>query len=244
VVQDGIIQLAMDKLAARTVGKYEADSFLAAISVRLMLNFRAPEDTCSGGRESHGCRSSAGSKCHTCSSRICDFIVAEAAAQVLRSKHGRSPRSECERGTHREGSTRGTCRPSTAHTCPRSGAGEHGSQGQSRPARKKKKLYTSPTVVAFFRALFSQRYVDNLLCHRADNSPGGPTFEKAFDDAYVIFTHFGKAADDWCMSHAFMFMVLFRNMAISCREGMEYVDLCAFLSPFAAGCPCPRQLRV
>jgi hypothetical protein len=114
-------------------------------------------------------------------------------------------------------------------------------QGQ---LERKKKLYTSPTVVAFFRALFSQRYVDNLLCHRADNSPGGPTFEKAFDDAYVIFTHFGKAADDWCMSHAFMFMVLFRNMAISCREGMEYVDLCAFLPPFAAGCPCPRQLRV
>jgi hypothetical protein len=29
----------MDKLAARTVGKYEANSFLAALSVRLMLDF-------------------------------------------------------------------------------------------------------------------------------------------------------------------------------------------------------------
>ena len=41
-----------------------------------------------------------------------------------------------------------------------------------------------------------------------------------------MFTHFGKAADDWCMSHAFMFMALCRNMAISCREGMDYADLC------------------
>jgi hypothetical protein len=40
VVQDGIIQLAMDKLAARTVGKHEANSFLAALSVRLMLDFK------------------------------------------------------------------------------------------------------------------------------------------------------------------------------------------------------------
>jgi hypothetical protein len=41
-----------------------------------------------------------------------------------------------------------------------------------------------------------------------------------------VFTHFGKAADDWCMSHAFMFMALCRNMVISCQEGMEYADLC------------------
>ena len=39
MVRDGIIQLAMDKLAARTVGKYEANSFLAALSIRLMLDF-------------------------------------------------------------------------------------------------------------------------------------------------------------------------------------------------------------
>ena len=89
------------------------------------------------------------------------------------------------------------------------------------------KLYTSPIpVIAFFCALFSPQYVDQLLLHCADNSPAGLTFEQAFADAYVMFTHFGKAADDWCMSHAFMFMVLCRNMAISCREGMEYADLC------------------
>jgi hypothetical protein len=41
-----------------------------------------------------------------------------------------------------------------------------------------------------------------------------------------MFTHFGKAADDWCNSDAFAFMALCRNMAISCREGMQFADLC------------------
>lgn len=41
-----------------------------------------------------------------------------------------------------------------------------------------------------------------------------------------MFTHFGKAADDWCNSDAFAFMALCCNMAISCQEGMKFADLC------------------
>jgi len=41
-----------------------------------------------------------------------------------------------------------------------------------------------------------------------------------------MFTHFGKASDDWCMSHEVMFMVLCHNMAIFCQEWMEFMDLC------------------
>jgi hypothetical protein len=33
---------------------------------------------------------------------------------------------------------------------------------------------------------------------------------------------FSKAADDWCMSHEFMFMASCRHMAISCRERMVH----------------------
>jgi hypothetical protein len=89
------------------------------------------------------------------------------------------------------------------------------------------KLFTSPIpAVTFFRALFGEQYANSLMRIRPDNNPNGPTFEKAFTDAYVSFTHFSKAADDWCMSHEFMFMALCRHMAISCRERMESVDLC------------------
>ncbi|KIM71731.1 hypothetical protein PILCRDRAFT_93735 [Piloderma croceum F 1598] len=85
-----------------------------------------------------------------------------------------------------------------------------------------KQLYTSPIpVVTFFCALFPQQYVDKLLHRHTDNTPGGLTFKEAFADTYVMFTHFGKAADNWCMSNTFMFMVLCHNMAISCQEGIE-----------------------
>jgi hypothetical protein len=102
-------------------------------------------------------------------------------------------------------------------------------------------LYSSPIpVITFFRALLTQQYVDSLLSRHPDNNPDGPTFEEAFVDAYVMFTHFGKATDDWCMSHAFMFMALCRNMAISCRERMEFADLCIPIH-FGRKTPLSRQ---
>ena len=59
-----------------------------------------------------------------------------------------------------------------------------------------------------------------------ENQPTGPTFKKSFKDAYIMFTHFGKAPDDWCITDKFAFMALTRNMAIACRERMKFVDLC------------------
>ena len=49
-----------------------------------------------------------------------------------------------------------------------------------------------------------------------------------------MFTHFGKAVGDSCMSHAFMFMALCCNMAISCQacQGCS-MRTCAFLSTLA-----------
>jgi hypothetical protein len=65
-----------------------------------------------------------------------------------------------------------------------------------------------------------------ILNSHPDNQPSGPTFKQSFADAYVMFTHFGKAADDWCISDTFAFMALCRNMAISCQERMKFTDLC------------------
>jgi hypothetical protein len=155
-------------------------------------------------------------------------IVAEAAAQVLRGQHMVDIIASNVRDGLIEKGQRGELVARLLLTLAHDQAVENmkithhrANQGQLG------KLYTSPIpVITFFRALFSQQYVDQLLLRRADKSSAGLTFQQAFADAYVMFTHFGKAADDWCMSHAFMFMALCRNMAISCREGMEYADLC------------------
>ena len=74
-VQDGIIQLAMVKLAARTVGNYETNSFLAALSVRLMLDFE-PRRVRATEMENLMVAGILRGKCHTRSSRIRDFIDA------------------------------------------------------------------------------------------------------------------------------------------------------------------------
>ena len=58
-----------------------------------------------------------------------------------------------------------------------------------------------------------------------------------------MFTHFGKAADNRCMSHTFMFMALCRNMAISCRKGMQHADLCIPIH-FGLETPLPGELQV
>jgi hypothetical protein len=154
-------------------------------------------------------------------------IVAEAAAQVLRGQNMVDILTRNVRDGLIEKGQRGELVARLLLTLAHDQAVENMEITHKANQGQLEKLYTSPIpVVAFFRALFSPQYVDQLLLRRADNSPAGLTFEQAFADAYVMFTHFGKAADDWCMSHTFMFMALCRNMAISCREGMEYADLC------------------
>jgi hypothetical protein len=147
VVQDGIIQLAMDKLAAHTVGKYEVDSFLAALSIRPMLKFQPwrinameTENLMVAGHlrvanviPTH-CK-------YVISSMPSEPIVAEAAAQVLRCQNMVDLLTQNVRDGLVEKGQRGelvACLLLSAHTCPRSGTGEHRdcSQGQSRPACK------------------------------------------------------------------------------------------------------------
>ena len=233
VVRNGIIQLAMNKLAAHTVGHYQPNSFLAALSVRLMLDFEP--------RRIHATEAEnlmvAGHlrvanvipahREYVISSTPSEPIVAEAAAQVLhRQNMANLLALNVKEGLIEKGQ-RGELVARLLFTLAHDQALENMEITHRDHQGELEKLYTSPIpIVTFFRALFSQKYVDILLRCRADNSAGGPTFEEAFADAYVMFTHFGKAADDWCMSHAFMFMALCRNMAISCREGMQYADLC------------------
>ena len=68
--------------------------------------------------------------------------------------------------------------------------------------------------------------MESIIGTSLDNRPIGPTLGESFKDGYIMFTHFGRAADDWCISDQFAFMALTRNMAIACRERIKSVDLC------------------
>ena len=89
------------------------------------------------------------------------------------------------------------------------------------------RFFTTPIpLLTFLSALFAQPHVERIKGTCPDNQPTGPAFEESFKDAYIMFTHYGKAADDWCVSDQFAFMALTRNMAIACRERMKFVDIC------------------
>ena len=233
VVRDGIIEFAKDKLAARKADNYDAHSFLAALSVRLMLEFEP--------RRIHATEVEnlmvAGylrvanvipdHREYVISSTPSEPIVAEAASQVLRGQNMVLLLAKNVTEGLIEKGQRGELVARLLFTLAHDRALENMKIPHRANQGQLEKLYTTPIpVVNFFRALISQQLIDELLGCRADGSASGPTFGEAFADAYVMFTHFGKAADDWCMSHAFMFMALCRNMAISCREGMQYADLC------------------
>ena len=158
VVRDGIIHLAMNKLAARNAGKYEANSFLAALSVRLILEFEPwriramevknlmvtghlqVENVIPDHRE------------YVISSTLSEPIVAEAAAQVL---HGQNmvlllaqnmSKGLIEKGQRGELVARLLLTLAHDRALERLRIPHRDNQGQL------KKLYTSPIpVVAFFR---------------------------------------------------------------------------------------------
>ena len=93
VVRDGIIHLTMNKLAACNAGKYEANSFLAALSVRLMLEFepqriRATEvENLMVAGHLRVANVIPDHHKYVISSTLSEPIIAEAAAQVL---HGQN----------------------------------------------------------------------------------------------------------------------------------------------------------
>jgi len=237
----------MIKLAARTVGNFETNGFLAALSVRLMFDFdprrmHATEmENLMVAGHLRVANVIPAHREYVISSTPSEPIVAEAAAQVLRGQNMVNLLALHVREGLIEKGQRGELVARLLLTLAHDQALENMEIDHKPNQGRLEKLYTSPIpVVTFFRALFSQQYVDKLLLRRADNNPRGLTFEEAFRDAYVMFTHFGKAADDWCMSHAFMFLALCRNMAISCREGMEYADLCIPIH-FGRGEPLSRK---
>jgi hypothetical protein len=223
----------MMKLAARNRGRYDAKSFLAALSVRLMLDFEPRRISATENENlmvaghlrvanvipSH--------REYIISSTPSEPIVAEAAAQVLQDQNlirllfNNVRHGLIEKGQRGELVARLLLTLAHDAAVRKMDIKRRSNQGQIG------RLFTTPIpLLAFLSALFAEQHMDSILNSRPDNQPSGPTFKQSFEDAYVMFTHFGKAADDWCISDTFAFMALCRNMAISCRERMKFADLC------------------
>lgn len=78
-------------------------------------------------------------------------------------------------------------------------------------------------LVNFIKALFGPN-TEIILKSRPDNVLDGQTFEEAFKDARVRFTHWAKAGDDTAISTAACFAAAVRGMAWQCREHQGIVD--------------------
>ncbi|KAM6494880.1 hypothetical protein JOM56_009503 [Amanita muscaria] len=233
LVKDYLIGFAMMKLSARNPKEHTKTSYLAALSVRLLLDFEPRriaaienENLMVAGHlrvanviPSH--------REYIISSTPSEPIVAEAAAQVLRGQNMINLLAENVREGLIEKGQRGELVARLLLTLAHDAAVEQMYVKRRENQGQFEKLFTTPVPLhAFFSALFTETHIKSILECRPDHQPTGPTFEETFEDAYVMFTHFGKAADDWCNSDAFAFMALCRNMAISCREGMKFADLC------------------
>ncbi|KDQ13786.1 hypothetical protein BOTBODRAFT_188265 [Botryobasidium botryosum FD-172 SS1] len=116
------------------------------------------------------------------------------------------------------------------------------------------RYFTEPIPVCdFFRALLTDEYVDQVLDMApvsSDDGGGGAhagaKFRDVFKEAYISFTHFGKAEDgdgsDWAVSDSSVFMALCRHMAVVARKGMESESVDFFIPyHFGRGEPISRR---
>lgn len=224
----------MMKLAAQNDGRsYTRESFLAALSVRLLLDFEPRRITAIDTENlmvaghlrvanvipSH--------REYMFSSTPSEPIVAEAAAQVLREQSMIKLLCDHVKDGLIEKGQRGELAARLLLTLAHDAALEKMTVDRRAHQGQIERFFTTPVpLLTFLSALFAQPYVEEIKGTSPDNQPTGPTFEESFKDAYIMFTHFVKGADDWCVSDQFAFMALTRNMAIACRERMKSVDIC------------------
>ena len=223
----------MMKLTAQNGERYTWESFLAAITVRLMLDFEPRRIAATDAENlmvagylrvanvipSH--------REYMFSSTPSEPIVAEAAAQVLRGQNMIKLLCDHVGNGLIEKGQQGELAARLLLTLAHDAALEMMTVDRRPYQGQIERLCTTPVpLLTFLSALFAQPHMERFKKTCPDNQPTGPTFEESFEDAYIMFTHFGKAADDWCISDQFAFMALTRNMAIACRERMKFVDLC------------------
>ena len=223
----------MMKLAAQNYGIYSKKALLAAISVRLMLNFEPrrisaiKEENLMVAGHLRVANAIPSHREYLISSTPSEPIVAEAAAQVHLKESMIKTLCDHVTGGLIEKGQRGELAARLLLTLAHDAALEMMNVKRRSYQGQLERLFTTPVpLLTFLSALFAQPYTEKIMKAPPDNRPTGPTLKESFKDAYIMFTHFGKAADDWCISDRFAFMALTRNMAIACRERMKFVDLC------------------
>jgi hypothetical protein len=80
-------------------------------------------------------------------------------------------------------------------------------------------------LTTFMKELFSKDYAKQILDSVPDNIEISTTFQTAFEDAIVRFTHFGKMGDDTGTTTHAMFAAFVRCMAIIGWSSQETVDI-------------------
>ncbi|KIM83548.1 hypothetical protein PILCRDRAFT_6971 [Piloderma croceum F 1598] len=80
-------------------------------------------------------------------------------------------------------------------------------------------------LTTFIQELFSKDYAKQILDSVPDNIKISTTFQTAFKDAIVCFTHFGKMGDDTGTTTHAMFAAFVRCMAITGWSSQETVDI-------------------
>ncbi|KAF9518250.1 hypothetical protein BS47DRAFT_1482756 [Hydnum rufescens UP504] len=88
-------------------------------------------------------------------------------------------------------------------------------------AQSKKTIRMNPRATSAKARSFG----DQILTSLPDNLRSSTTFEAAFKDAVVRFTHFGKMADDSGATTSALFAAFVRCMAIICWSSQETIDI-------------------
>lgn len=80
-------------------------------------------------------------------------------------------------------------------------------------------------IITFIEQLFSKDYACRILDSVPDNVEILTTFQEAFKDTIVRFTHFARMADDTGTTTHATFAAFVRWMAITCWSSQNVVDL-------------------
>ncbi|KZS99725.1 uncharacterized protein LAESUDRAFT_732934 [Laetiporus sulphureus 93-53] len=79
-------------------------------------------------------------------------------------------------------------------------------------------------VIDFLKALFGEKNMKTVLDKDARNRANWRTFEKAFGNAYVHFTHFGKSENESVSNQFGAWAAIMRGMAIQCSTNQRNID--------------------
>jgi hypothetical protein len=234
IVQQDIINFAQMKLMAHVPGGGSEDGYLAALSVRLLLEFEprrvatVEAENCLVERHLRIAYSVPAHREYLRSGTPSEPIIVEAAARAL--GHRLLPQmlsKHVDSGLIGKGE-RGELVARLLLTLAHGSAVKNALRGQ--PKSKPLHFSTPVPVMTFLCALFSDQFIDSILNCRPDNEHDGKTLREAFEGAYVHFTHFAKAGDSSVVSDNQAWVELCRGIAWQCHDQLPSIDM---LTPIA-----------